>query len=65
MVAESHIRLNIHTDSRCFAIGGVMSLSVFGHTLIILNSTKAAFDLLDKRSSIYSDRPHLVMAGDL
>lgn len=28
-------------------------------SLIILNSHEAAVDLLDKRSSIYSDRPKL------
>jgi hypothetical protein len=32
---------------------------------VVLNSAKAANDLLDKRSSIYSDRPHMAMAGEL
>jgi cytochrome P450 len=30
-----------------------------------LNTPKAVFDLLDKRGSLYSDKPHLVMAGEL
>jgi len=34
-----------------------MSLQMPGRNLVILNSTKAAIDLLDKRSAIYSDRP--------
>lgn len=29
--------------------------------LIILNSAEVAFDLLEKRSEIYSDRPTFVM----
>ena len=28
-----------------------------GQPVVILNSAQAAIDLLDKRSSIYSDRP--------
>ncbi|KAJ7805769.1 cytochrome P450 [Mycena olivaceomarginata] len=37
--------------------GPVISLRVFHRTEIILNSAKAATDLLDARSLIYSDRP--------
>ena len=33
--------------------------------MIILNSSKAAVDLLDKRSSIYSNRPVLLLAGEI
>lgn len=33
--------------------------------MVILNSAKDAVALLDKRSSIYSDRPVLVMGGEL
>ncbi|OCH86702.1 putative monooxygenase [Obba rivulosa] len=45
--------------------GDVIHVDVFGQPIIVINSAKVAKDLLDKRSSIYSDRPHLVMAGDL
>ncbi|QRV84989.1 cytochrome P450 family protein [Ceratobasidium sp. AG-Ba] len=34
----------------------IISLSFFGTTIIVLNSTQATTDLLDKRSNIYSDR---------
>ena len=34
-----------------------MSFSVLGQRLVIINSYKAAKDLLDKRGEIYSDRP--------
>jgi len=40
--------------------GDVMRVEVFGKTTIILNSLKPALELLDKRSSNYSDRPRLV-----
>ncbi|KIK65636.1 hypothetical protein GYMLUDRAFT_240140 [Collybiopsis luxurians FD-317 M1] len=45
--------------------GDICSVTVLGQPLIILNSAKVAVDLLDKRSSIYSDRPSLQMAGEL
>lgn len=34
-----------------------MSLSMMGQPMLVINSYKAAVDLLDKRSSIYSERP--------
>ncbi|KAF9076562.1 cytochrome P450 [Rhodocollybia butyracea] len=45
--------------------GDICSVTVLGQPLIILNSAKVAVDLLDKRSSIYSDRPVLQMGGEL
>lgn len=33
--------------------------------MVILNSAQAAVDLLDRKSSIYSDRPHMVMIGEM
>lgn len=45
--------------------GDICSVTVFGQPIIVLNSAKTAFDLLDRRSSIYSDRPVLEMAGNL
>jgi hypothetical protein len=40
-------------------------MHILGLGLVFLNSPDAAFDLLDKRGSIYSDKPALVMAGEL
>jgi hypothetical protein len=40
-------------------------LHVLGIGLVFLNSPEAATDLLDKRGGIYSDKPALVMAGEL
>ncbi|KAG0694413.1 cytochrome P450 [Suillus ampliporus] len=45
--------------------GPVTHIRVFSQSLVFLNTPKAVFDLLDKRSSLYSDKPHLVMAGEL
>jgi hypothetical protein len=39
--------------------GDVMSVKILGQVIIILNSPKAAKDLLEKRGNIYSDR-HLM-----
>jgi hypothetical protein len=44
--------------------GDVTYLHVGGQSLVYL-SGDAMFDLLDKRGSIYSDRPKLVMVGEL
>ena len=46
-------------------IGDVTYLNVLGQEMIILNSSKAAIDLLDKRSATYSDRPVLMMGGEI
>jgi hypothetical protein len=42
-----------------------MSLNVAGQLMIVVNSTKIASDLLEKRSSIYCDRPIFWMGGEL
>ncbi|KIJ40114.1 hypothetical protein M422DRAFT_32381 [Sphaerobolus stellatus SS14] len=45
--------------------GDVVHLHVGPISLIFLNSPEACFDLLDKRGSIYSDKPQLTMSGEL
>ena len=42
--------------------GDIVSVALPGQRLVILNSLRAASDLLDKRSAIYSGRPTLVSA---
>ncbi|KAG2151680.1 cytochrome P450 [Suillus bovinus] len=39
--------------------GDILHVEVLGRHIIVLNSVKAAIDLLDKKGSIYSDRPVL------
>ncbi|KAH9038268.1 cytochrome P450 [Lactarius hengduanensis] len=43
----------------------IIHANVMGSHIVILNSIKAANELLDKRSSIYSDRPPLVAIREL
>ncbi|PPQ96482.1 hypothetical protein CVT26_010476 [Gymnopilus dilepis] len=45
--------------------GDIVSVSVLGQQIIVLNSVKHAVEMLDKRSSIYSDRPVMQMGGEL
>ncbi|PPQ78910.1 hypothetical protein CVT25_002370 [Psilocybe cyanescens] len=45
--------------------GPITYFRVFHSKTIMLNSLKAAVDLLDSRSSIYSDRPIMWMTGEL
>lgn len=43
----------------------VVYIRVLGQETVILNTHQAAKDLLEGRSNIYSDRPHMTMAGEL
>ena len=45
--------------------GDVNYVSVVGQPIIVLNSYQAARDLLEKRGSIYSSRPRMVMLTEL
>lgn len=45
--------------------GDVVYVHSFGKPIIILNTYEAVCDLLERRSSIYSDRPYLVMLMEL
>ncbi len=38
---------------------------MFGQTIIVINSYHKAIEMLDKKSSIYSDRPRIPMTGEL
>lgn len=42
-----------------------MSVTALGQRIVILGSLEATFDLLDKRSAIYSDRPYLTLTGEI
>ncbi|KAI6017134.1 cytochrome P450 [Pisolithus marmoratus] len=45
--------------------GDVIHLEIFGQHTVILNSANAAVEILEKKSSIYSDRPVVPMSGEL
>ncbi|KAF9464583.1 cytochrome P450 [Collybia nuda] len=45
--------------------GGILYLNAFGKSIVVLNDVNYAFDILDKKSRIYNDRPKMMMAGQL
>ncbi|KAJ7202062.1 cytochrome P450 [Mycena pura] len=45
--------------------GDVVHVHIVGQGLVFLSSPEATMDLLEKRGSIYGDKPALVMAGEL
>jgi hypothetical protein len=42
-----------------------MYLNALGQPILILNSLKPAFNLLDRRANIYSDRPRFIVAHEI
>ncbi|KAI9452373.1 cytochrome P450 [Lactarius psammicola] len=42
----------------------MMYISALGNGMLVINSQRVAVDLLEKRSNIYSDRPHYISAGE-
>ena len=48
-----------------WSAGDIIYFSVLQKSVIVVNSAEVAHDLLEKRSSIYSCRPHVPMAGDV
>ncbi|CAA7268211.1 unnamed protein product [Cyclocybe aegerita] len=45
--------------------GPIMHLNLAGQPVVVLSSQKVAADLLDRKASIYSDRPNNIVASDL
>lgn len=45
--------------------GAVVDINIFSQHLVFLSSPDAVQDLLDKRGGIYSDKPFMLMAGEL
>lgn len=46
-------------------IGDIIYVSIVGRPTVIVNSVEIARDLMDKRGANYSDRPRMVMHGEL
>ena len=42
-----------------------MYLDGAGQPIVVCNSLKSAYELLERRSSNYSDRPRLIMANEI
>ncbi|KAJ3824427.1 cytochrome P450 [Lentinula raphanica] len=45
--------------------GPVVQLKVFGKTIVVLNTHKAAFDLLCQRKNVYNGRPPSILISDM
>ena len=45
--------------------GPIVYINLAGKDTVILNSQKAAVDLLDRRATIYSDRPRNIVASEI
>ncbi|KAF8817026.1 cytochrome P450 [Phlegmacium glaucopus] len=45
--------------------GDMVTISILGQPMIIVNSAKTAMEMLNKKSAIYSDRPIVPMGGEL
>lgn len=66
-MVRAHIRLVrvIHPSSNGLITGDITYLNAAGQPIVVLNSQKVAADLLDRRASIYSDRPQNIVASDI
>ena len=45
--------------------GEIMYLDGAGQPIVVCNSLKSAYELLDRRSGSYSDRPRFIMAQEI
>ena len=43
----------------------MMFLNALGQPILVINSLKTAFELLDRRANIYSDRPRQIVANGI
>jgi len=57
--------LSVKLHNHELRLGDIVSISALGQHMVILNSAKTAAEMLDKKSSIYSDRPLTQMGGEL
>ena len=51
-------RLSVHT-------GEIFALDLPGQYSIVVNNPRIALDMMEKKSSIYSSRPRIPVAGDM
>ena len=66
--ARSRTDANLLLTRLCAVLcvaGELVYLNIFGQGLLFVNSYEAAVDLLEKRGAIYSDKPKMIMAGEL
>lgn len=46
-------------------LGPIYRVNLAGKTAVVLNTYKVASEILDKRSNIYSDRPRMIVTGEI
>jgi hypothetical protein len=54
-----------NADKRAAPPGEVMCLDVLGKPTIVFNSSKSAFEVLERRARNTSGRPRLIVAGEI
>ncbi len=64
-LGEAIYDVNPDSTASWIHIGDLVFLEVLGKPILFINSYEAAIELLEKRWSIYSSRPHFVMAMEL
>ena len=42
-----------------------MYLNAFGQPIVVISSLKTAAELLDRRATVYSDRPRMIAANEI
>lgn len=57
VMVSSLFILHVFNTTHQLVAGDIMNLNVLGKHIIVLSSQKAASDLLEKKSAIYSSRP--------
>lgn len=60
-----NMSIRIFTAQRFCKSGDIVSVTLLGKPLVILNSSHVADEMLDKKSSIYSDRPVFPVCGEV
>jgi hypothetical protein len=59
---SSHPRPQVHKSE---TLDHMMYLDALGQPILVINGLKTAFELLDRRASIYSDRPRVIVAHEI
>ena len=65
MVSSSPLIVISFPVSEVIRPGDLIYLNAAGQPIVVINSQKVAVELLDRRATIYSDRPSDVVVGDI
>lgn len=59
------VSLSLPPNTLPLLLGDISHVEVLGQHIVVLNNADVAMEILDKKSSSYSDRPVLPMGGEL